>query len=387
MTTGILNEEHMAITELLPAEQEVDLSPPGLNGFTFEPSAVFQARDRERLLSIRLETNSTCNLNCRYCYAESGPKGWEADFSWMADLIDQAKRLGAESIVVVGGGEPTMHAKFRNLVEYIDESGLVPVVFTNCLTMSRNLALFLYRRNATVLCKLDSFRPWVQDFLVRRPGALDLIQRGMRNLRDMGFTAGGGRTLRMGVSFVVSRLNTADCESVWRYCRESRIFPYMEPFTPVGRGGSGMERYLLTPEEIGEYKRRLLTVDREEYGFEWLPSTPLPGTVCLEPLSSIYITLDGNVRPCAHTRFEQHPALRRDGVYPYNVSRMSLADIYASDLFTQVRHIDTRLEGKCGRCPHLNQCIGCRGFTYSMGVNEGLDPHAALSGECRQCFV
>ncbi|MDD4621435.1 MAG: hypothetical protein PHQ15_11570 [Methanosarcina sp.] len=29
------------------------------------------ARNSNRLLAIRLETNKSCNLRCRYCYAQS----------------------------------------------------------------------------------------------------------------------------------------------------------------------------------------------------------------------------------------------------------------------------------------------------------------------------
>ena len=377
----------MPITGLMPKEPTVDLSPPVLNGYTFEPSRAYQARDQGRLLTIQLETNLSCNLNCRYCYAESSMKSArEADLPWMTGIIRQAQKLGAESIVVIGGGEPTIHPKFRNLIEFIDDRGLIPVVFTNSLNMSRNLALFLYHHNASVVCKLDSLRPWVQDFLVRRPGALDLIQRGMRNLRDMGFTSGEGRKLRLGVSFVCNRLNLGDTEGIWRFARESRIFPHLEILNPTGRTMPGMGQYLLTREEIRKYKLHLLTIDREEYGYDWLPFTPLAGSGCLQHLYSLYITIDGDVRPCAHTAFDQHPALKTDSVYPFNVNRMPLEEIYRSDLFASVRTIDSHLDGKCRNCDYHSQCIGCRGYAYSMGVNEGLDPYAALRQECRQCF-
>ena len=36
-------------------------------------------------------------------------------------------------------------------------------------------------------------------------------------------------------------------------------------------------------------------------------------------------------------------------------------------------------------CEHLDECIGCRGYSYAVGVNQGKDPYAALRGECLQC--
>ena len=71
---------------------------------------------------------------------------------------------------------------------------------------------------------------------------------------------------------------------------------------------------------------------------------------------------------------DEHPALKIDGEYPYNVNRMSLRKIYNSDLFTYVRNIDKVLEGRCGNCEHKEECIGCRGYAYSVGINKGVDP-------------
>jgi MoaA/NifB/PqqE/SkfB family radical SAM enzyme len=83
---------------------------------------------------------------------------------------------------------------------------------------------------------------------------------------------------------------------------------------------------------------------------------------------------------------DEHPALRVDGEYPYNVNKMSLREIYDSDLFTYVRNIDKVLEGRCRNCGHTEECIGCRGYAYSVGVNNGIGPLKALRMECKQCF-
>ena len=65
---------------------------------------------------------------------------------------------------------------------------------------------------------------------------------------------------------------------------------------------------------------------------------------------------------------------------------MDLKEIIKSELFTYVRNIDKHLEGKCKTCEHLNECIGCRGYAYSIGINKGMNPLKALQMECQQCF-
>ncbi|HII02462.1 TPA: radical SAM protein [Methanosarcinaceae archaeon] len=64
----------------------------------------YEARDSDRLLAIRLETNTSCNLRCRYCYAQSGGDSVKiADFDVLKRVISEAKELGIKSVVVIGG--------------------------------------------------------------------------------------------------------------------------------------------------------------------------------------------------------------------------------------------------------------------------------------------
>jgi len=146
----------------------------------------------------------------------------------------------------------------------------------------------------------------------------------------------------------------------------------MEILTPTGRANDELQDKLLMADEIKEYKLKLLEIDQKYYGYDWLPYTPITASGCLQHLYSLYINIEGNVRPCAPTKLDEHPALRVDGEYPYNINKMSLRKIYGSDLFTYVRNIDKVLEGKCGNCEYIEECIGCRGYAYSVGITMEL---------------
>ncbi len=361
--------------------------PPVLAGYTYAAEDAFSARDENRLLALRLETNAACNLKCRYCYAESGDPGKEADFSLLERVVREAKELGAGSIVVIGGGEPTLYSRFEDLISFIVDNGMIPVIFSNTIAISKRLARFLYARNASVMGKLDSFRPEVQDYLSGRPGSFTAIQRGLRNLMDAGFSdPDDSSRLRLGVSFVCNRLNIKETDTIWRFCRDHNIFPNMEIITPTGRAKQYLAQALLEQKQIRQYKEKLLGIDRRNYGYDWLIYTPLTASGCLQHLYSLYITLNGDVRPCAPTKLDEHPALRQNGRYLFNVNDKSLKDIYDSELFHYVRHIDRHLEGKCRGCEYGDECIGCRGYAYAMGINRGLGPLEALKLECQQCF-
>lgn len=362
--------------------------PPILEGYTYEPEDAYKARNENRLLAIRLETNRSCNLRCRYCYAESGDELQnELSYEALTNVVRQAKELGVHSVVVIGGGEPTIHPKFRELISLTHSLDIIPMIFSNTITMTRELAEFLYAKKASVMGKLDSLHPEVQDFLAGRRGAFGRIQRGLKNLMEAGFTqVDDQRKLRLGVSFVSCKLNLGEIEEIWHFCRQRNIFPNMEILTPTGRAKRELPGHSPTLAEIREYKLRLLEIDRSCYGYDWLPYTPLAASGCLQHLYSLYVTIEGNVRPCAPTKFDENPALKHNGIYPHSILRRSLREVYQDPLFHYVRNIDQYLEGKCRNCEHLSECIGCRGYAYSVGVNDGKDPYAALRSECLQCF-
>ncbi len=361
--------------------------PPILAGYTWDPADAYRARDDRRLLAIRLETNHSCNLRCRYCYARSHPQGGDVvDYALLEDVVVQAHELGARAVVVIGGGEPTLHPRFRDLIARIDGLGMIPVVFTNGIAVDEELAAHLAEHHASVMGKLDSLRPDVQDYLAGRPHASRGIYRGLQFLMAAGLARGEDpHRLRLGASFVSCRLNLQEVEDVWHFCRRQHVFPNIEVLTPTGRATDELAGQGLATDVIQACKRRLLEVDREAYGYDWLPHTPLVASGCLQHLYSLYITVEGHVRPCAPTKFDEHPALRVNGEYPHNVRRRTLREIYDDPLFVYVRNIDKHLEGKCGGCEHLHECIGCRGYSYSVGVNEGKGPREALRGECLQC--
>lgn len=347
-----------------------------------------KARNSNKLLAIRLETNTSCNLHCRYCYAQSGGASAKiADFDILKRIISEAKELGIKSVVVIGGGEPTLYPNLRELIAYIDSLGIFPMLFSNTILITEELAEFLYEHNASVMGKLDSLRPEVQDYLAGREGAFEDIKTGLENLIKAGFSnPEEPEKLRLGISFVSNKMNLEEIEDIWHFCRQNNIFPNMEILTPTGRANDELEDKLLTTDEIKEYKLKLLEIDQKSYGYNWLPYTPITASGCLQHLYSLYINIEGNVRPCAPTKLDEHPALRVNGEYPYNINKMNLKEIYNSELFTYVRNIDKVLEGRCGNCEHIGECIGCRGYAYSVGVNNGVEPLKALRMECRQCF-
>ena len=349
---------------------------PKLEGYYFSPERAREVRDNGQILSIRVETSLKCNLRCSYCYSAGGkalPN--EIKYEEIIDVINQAKDLKAESIVIIGGGEPTIYPRFRDLVKYVHSINLIPVIFTNNQTMTKDLAQFLLDHNVSVIIKLDSLDEKIQDEMSCVKGAYKNIMRGLQNLIDVGYlNFKDEQRLKLGASFLVNKQNAPSVPAIWKFCRDRKIFPNLEMMIPNERGDE-VNNLLLSREEWKKLKLQLLELDRSEYGYDWLPYTPLLASGCFQVMYNLYITVEGFVRPCSDIQ-----------VNIANIKNYSLKEIIELPFFKRARNIDKYLQGKCRNCEHLSQCIGCRGLAFTTSRDNDEYPFEALCREDPSCF-
>ncbi|KPJ56534.1 hypothetical protein AMJ49_04635 [Parcubacteria bacterium DG_74_2] len=350
---------------------------PKLEGYYYSFKEAKEARDTGKILTIRIETSRICNLRCNYCCNRSGkPLKNELSYTKLKKLIKEAKELGAKSVIVIGGGEPTIYPKFKNIIKYIYELNMMSVLFTNSQTMSKSLTKFLYQYNVSVITKLDSLNEETQDTIAGVRGTFKNIQKGIRNLLDVGYKdwAKKGK-YKLGASFVVNKINAREIPSIWRFCRENYIFPNLEMIIPNGVAKKE-QKLLLKRNEWRQLKQKLLKIDRKEYNYNWFPYAPLGGIGCFQVMYNLYISIDGNVRPCSSIHC--HVA---------NVKNMSLKEIINLPFFNIARNIEKHLKGKCGRCKNHFKCIGCRGLAFSVNKNKGRSEIESLCSEDPSCSL
>ena len=359
----------------------------GLIGFSFDPQQAVLARDQKRLLSIRIELNTTCNLQCRYCFSEcSKREPREVGFGNVRKVITEAADLNVESVIISGGGEPLLHSRFTDIISLIFDSGLRPVVFSNAMLVTSELAAFLFDHEVSFMAKVDSLHPATQDSLAGVPGAYVGIQAGLHNLIQAGFSRPEDpNLLRLGVCFVANSRNINEIEELWHFCRRNAIFPHIQLIYPDRC--NGVDDLLLSFSEIKGLQQRLHIIDREHYGYHRTSHTPFIAGECLQHFYSMYVTVKGDIRPCMYTNFDEHPFFWKDGRYPYNAFVGSITQAYNAEPFVYARSIDRYLEGKCSVCDYLPHCIGCRGYAYRKGVKQGLTPYQALRIACPLCCL
>lgn len=353
------------------------LKAPTLLWYTYSFDEAREARDKWQILTIRLETSLFCDLRCKYCCNRSGKAlKNEISFEKIIALVEEAKNLGAKSIIVIGWWEPTIYPKFYELIKYINAQGLIPVVFTNTQSMSISKARFLYENNTSVIIKLDSLDEKTQDFLVWVKWAYKKIQEWLKNLIDVWYTkTNKDWVLRLWASFVVNKKNMHEVWEIRKFCRKNNIFPNLEMMVPNGNA-TDLWDIILTKEDWKNVKTNTLKIDQEEFWYDWLPYTPLLWSGCFQPLYNLYITVQWVARPCSSIHCHQ-----------VNVYENTLQEIIEKPFFKLARNIDKYLTWKCFNCKFKKLCIGCRWLAFSVAKNNWESDFNAICAEDPSCFL
>ena len=308
---------------------------------------------RGGLLSLELEFTRKCNLRCTYCYSSAGDALHdEMCGERILDVVLQAKGLGARKIMLLGGGEPLLYPRFREIVDGIVALGLSPSLFTNGVLLTPDDCRFLFESGVNVVIKRNSFDPAVQDALAGVPGAHRGISRGLGFLQEAGYP-GKGRLL--GIQSVICRQNYAEIEGMWVWARERGITPYFEVLTCQGRAAEN--RHLdLEPEEIRDLFHRLSEVDAGRFGIRWVPRPPIAAFTCRRHLYSCLVTSQGFVQACTGIDLPLG-----------NVLEKPLADILReSPVIRDLRKVYEKIAPECRQCLFSGECYGCRGNAYQL---------------------
>ena len=91
---------------------------------------------------IDFETTNKCNLRCVMCAREfmEANKG-EIDFDLFKKVIDEAAGNGLKSIKLNWRGEPLIHPKVPEMVEYAKNKGVIEVMFnSNGILLTKELS-------------------------------------------------------------------------------------------------------------------------------------------------------------------------------------------------------------------------------------------------------
>ena len=105
---------------------------------TIENNKFFERKEGPNLLDVSI--TSRCNRCCDFCYRQSSWQGKDISFDDYKLIIEHAKDCGVQQIAL-GGGEPTLHPNFCEILKLTKENGIVPNYSTNGDNLDDNILL------------------------------------------------------------------------------------------------------------------------------------------------------------------------------------------------------------------------------------------------------
>ena len=101
-------------------------------------------------LSVQIDLTNRCNNNCIGCWCNSpllGDKAMdketkkkEVQFELIKKLIDELDKMCVREVYLTGGGEPFMHSRIMDIIEYIKSKGIGCDMSTNFTLISKEKA-------------------------------------------------------------------------------------------------------------------------------------------------------------------------------------------------------------------------------------------------------
>ena len=105
---------------------------------------------------LLVEPVSSCNLRCPFCFQTDKsftkkPFMGVIDFDFFKEIIDQANDLGTGAITIASRGEPTMHKKFIQMLEYVNtKKNIFEIKLnTNATFLTEKICHAIFKNNIT----------------------------------------------------------------------------------------------------------------------------------------------------------------------------------------------------------------------------------------------
>ena len=314
-------------------------------------------------LNLQVELTARCNLNCFYCYRDSGPTIREERLTTeeLLGILDRLKEHGLQSVELTGG-EPLMHPAFGRVLDFCGERFPLVALLTNgtCITSKTVAVMLRHQRKMVVSISLDSHRADVHDKRRGVVGAFERTTNAIRMLADLGFL--------VRVSMVVDEGTWPDVEGTLLLARSlgARLFAYT-PMLPLGRGAAVFSQWTFDQHAIFLEEQGL----RAKYaGFLQLLSEESVFDLeseggCGAGYRTYAMDPQGRVRPC--TTFDADSAVFG------SLRTSSPIEVFGSPLAEAFSHLTAPHPNACGGCELVAYCQGCelRGFLASKGLAEG----------------
>lgn len=323
--------------------------------------------------AVYIDLATACNINCRFCWNHSllnKEKVFKKDvilpFPMVKDIVHAARRWHTREILLSGDGEPTLHPRIKEIIEYIKGNDMVLFLATNATFPERLLAAV----SRVDYLFVDLCSPDEESYgFFQSPRNKSLFARVMKNLTVLSALKSKYKRPNINVAFIITRDNYAKIPEMMNLCDRLRIdkatFRIIETtratkglsLSPAHKKGllkiirdAGRRRFRFG-HNLNEVGRGLTDFERSAYSF----------SKCLSGWFNVSIDVNRNVGICCHN----------ENLVIGNLRDASLQEIWESERARQIR-----LLCKDGfdrhTYPFRKECEWCHWSTHNKKMERAL---------------
>jgi len=355
-------------------------------------------RDPLPPLVVDLAVTRRCNLRCKHCYLEAADSTHPEELTTIEaiNLLTDIADVGGR-FVAFDGGEPLLRDDIYQLVNHASRCGLGSILNTNGTLLSTEAAIRLKDAGLQILTiGLKGHDASSHHEFCGIEGSWE------RSLAGAGNASQAGVRCHLGICITHQSSNYVTEFAALAQSLKAEAIEFYR-FVPIGRGKEHAEMVLTQDDEervttqiiqhsnVGHLRYRCIALPQL-----WVAASKTNGnksastlekSPCTAGLYRCSIAYDGSVLPCEFLR-------KKAG----NVRQTNFKEIWwNSEVLRKLRDQD-KLEKKCGKCSHQQDCGGARcivfdetgSLTKSLGCDwfskdNGKEKSSAQGIGCWQC--
>lgn len=284
------------------------------------------------LNEVSIEIIRRCPNNCIYCSSLSDRNCTEIfEYNDFVSIVNDAKKLGAKTICL-SGGEPFLHNKIIDIIDYIHNSVLNCNVYTSGIvfdnnkdysSISEDVLNSITGKVNKLIFNVESTNIDIYNKIMGTEGCFHLMKQSIEIANKLGIVT--------EAHFVPMKLNIDDIESVINFCNKLGLskISFLRLVTH-GRAQLNEKEISLSSDETEKVKIKLDSLQKQS-NIDIRIGVPLSQKdnchKCEAAKGKLNIRYDGSVFPCEVFKNDKVQILP-DGIQPDNVYKSSLIEIY-----------------------------------------------------------
>ncbi len=305
-------------------------------------------KNKPQLLDLHIEITSKCNERCIHCYIPHENKINQMEPNLFFNILEQCKKMNLLH-VTLSGGEPMMHNNFCDFLKKCNEYNFSVNILSN-LTLLNNEIIEEIKRNRllSVQVSLYSMDSNIHDAITQIKGSFEKTINAILKLRENDIP------LQISCPIMKQNINCYNDVIDWGKALNLNVRNDYVIIAKYDHTTQNLSSRLsindvkeVLNQKIVNEPQYLELIEKEAEKKKNMKPDDIVCSVCY---SSICITDNGNVYPCA-------------GWQDYvvgNVNETSLKDIWNDSIKVQyLRNLRKRDFPKCIQCPENEFCTMC----------------------------